>query len=173
MEIGKHQIADPQALLAEYEANVALWQHDDLLRQQRSSTFLTVNTVLLTAMAALAALQVPLHYLGAMAFVFSLFGMVVSRFWHVVQVRNGEYVRFRRFQLLSIEARLPGLTTFRNTYDAFYGRKEIGFLATEASFSLSKAAQHRSTVSEGRLAIVMGVLWAIIGAGGLVVAWLG
>ena len=157
-------------LLAEYEANVALWQHDDSLRQQRNGTFLTVNTVLLTALAAVTALQAPIPYVGAIALVFSVFGVIVCRVWHVVQLRNAEYVRFRRYQLRSIEARLPGLTTFRNTYDAFYQGAEVKFPETGESFRVSTTAQRRSTLSEGLLPVLIGVFWSIIGAAGLAIA---
>lgn len=138
METPNDKGIDHQSFLAEYEANVALWQHDDSLRQQRSATFLTVNIVLLTALAALIGLRARPSYLGAIAFVFSVFGVIVSWVWHTVQLRNPEYVRFRRFQLQSIEARLSGLTTFRNTYDAFYKGEEVNFLAIEDRFSISR-----------------------------------
>jgi len=75
-------------LMAEYQVNVALWQHDDSLRQQRNGNFLTVNTVLLAALGALSALQAPLPYLGAIGVAFGVFGAIVCRVWHVVQVRN-------------------------------------------------------------------------------------
>lgn len=159
------------SLLAEYEANIALWQHDDSLRQQRSATFLTVSTVLLTALAALTALQAPLGYVGAIALIFSVFGMIVCRVWHVVQLRNAEYVRFRRLQLLSIEARLPGLTTFKNTYEAFYKGAEVRFLAIGDKFSVSTKAKGRSTVSEGLLPLLVGALWLIVGLAGMAVAF--
>ncbi len=161
---------DCHVLLAEYEANVALWQHDDSLRQQRSGTFLTVNTVLLTALGALTALQAPLRYVGVLALVFSVFGMIVCRVWHVVQLRNAEYIRFRRYQLRSIEARLPELTTFTNTYDAFYKGAEVKFPATGDSFRVEMKAQRRSTLSEGLLPVLIGVFWSIVGLAGLAFA---
>jgi hypothetical protein len=64
--------------------------------------------VLLSALAAVIALGAPLRYLGVIAVVFSAFGATVCRVWHVTRARNAEYVRFRRFQLRSIEARRRG-----------------------------------------------------------------
>lgn len=162
---------DRDALIAEYKANIALWQHDDSLRQQRNRTFLTVNTVFFTALAALTTLQAPMRYVGAIALAFSVFGMIVCRVWYVVQRRNAEYVRFRRYQLRSIEARLPGLTTFRNTYDAFYNGVEVRFPAIEDSFCVEMKAQRRSTLSERLLPLLIGVLWSLIGLAGMAVAF--
>jgi hypothetical protein len=159
------------ALLAEYEANVALWQHDDLLRQQRNGNFLTVNTVLLAAIGALSAFKVePLH-LALIASVFGIFGIVVCRVWYIVQVRNSEYVRFRRYQLRSIESRIEGLTTFKHTFAAFYNAKEISFPEIKEKFRVDSRASKRSTLSEGMLPIVVAILWAIIAFGALAFAW--
>ncbi|MBK7707773.1 MAG: hypothetical protein IPJ30_18975 [Acidobacteria bacterium] len=160
--------ADTSLLIAEYQANLTLWQHDDILRQHRNTTFLNVNTLLLTVLAALTALKAPTHYLGATAIVFSIFGIAVSRVWHKVQIRNSEYIRFRRLQLKSIEARLPGVTTFENTYEAFYRLNEVTFHSNDVPFCISESAKARSTMTEGRLPTVVSLLWLTIGTTGFV-----
>jgi hypothetical protein len=66
-----------KALLAEDQANVTLWQHDDMLRQQRTATFLAINTALLTAFAAVTALKVPLLYFGITLLALSPFGIAI------------------------------------------------------------------------------------------------
>ena len=164
--------AERQALLAEYQANVSLWQHDDVLRQQRTTTFLAINTVLLTALAAMTALKAPLLYFGLTAFGLSLFGIAICRVWKIVHVRNREYARFRRLQLQSIEARLPGgLTTFRLTNEAFEKKVPITFPFTAASFTIVERARTSSAGTEERLPVLLGILWFTIGAAGAVVAW--
>jgi hypothetical protein len=51
-------------LLAEYQANVDLWKHDDTLRQERVGNFLNVNAALLAAVGVAAGLKPPLKYIG-------------------------------------------------------------------------------------------------------------
>src|SRR3990172_6983783 len=87
--------------LAEYLANVELWKHDDTLRQQRTGNFLSVNTALVAALAVVASLKPPVQYIGSIGLLFAAFGILLCVIWHVVQVRNAEYIRFRRFQLRS------------------------------------------------------------------------
>jgi hypothetical protein len=163
-----------QALLAEYQANVSLWQHDDVLRQQRTTTFLAINTVLITAVAAMTALEAPLRYLGLAAVGLSIFGIAICRVWKIVHVRNRDYARFRRLQLQSIEARLPGgLTTFRLTNEAFEKKAPITFPFTAASFTIAERARTSSAATEERLPVLLGILWLTIGAVGAIVAWVG
>lgn len=158
-----------EQLLAEYHANVELWKHDDSLRQDRQRNFLTVTTVLLATLAALAGLRVPVVYAAGIASFFALYGILICRVWHAVQIRNAEYVRFRRFQLWSIEARLPDLTTFTNTYAAFYENKDVSFAGLNDRFALHSQARNRSTLNEGKLPLLVGLLWAAIGATGLAI----
>jgi len=106
--------------LAEYQANVDLWKHDDTLRQQRSGNFLSVNTALVAALGVVVSLEPPIEYIGGIGLLFAVFGILLCVMWHLVQVRNAEYVRFRRFQLRFIESKLTGLSTFQNIFRAFY-----------------------------------------------------
>ena len=129
-----------QALTIEYQVNVDLWKHDDDLRQQRNHTFLTMNTVLLVALGSLITLGDTVSDKALMAILISIFGLPVCFIWNRVQARNGEYIRFRRFQLRSIESRLPGFSTFANQYLAMDQHKEIDFQGLTDKFEISKPA---------------------------------
>lgn len=149
-------------LLAEYQANVELWKHDDSLRQQRIGNFLTVNTILLVTITAIVGLKPPWDYVAATWLLISVFGLLVCRMWYRVHVRNAEYVRFRRFQLRSIEAELTELTTFTNTYDAFYEYKPVDFPKLEDRFELDEQAKRSSTLSESVLPQLLGGFWTAV-----------
>ena len=154
-------------LLVEYQANVELWKHDDMLRQQRNSNFLAVNTILLVGLGAVIGLKPPLQYLGAIDILFSIFGLFLCVIWNKVQVRNSEYVRFRRFQLQHIESKLHNVDTFTNTYKAFYNNEDIDYGKNIEPFKLSSKAKKRSTLSEGLLPILLGWLWGVAGLVGI------
>jgi hypothetical protein len=153
-------------LLAEYQANVELWQHDDTLRQQRAGNFLGVNTALVASLGVVASLEPPVRYIGGIGLVFAVFGLLLCAVWHVVLVRNAEYVRFRRFQLQHIESKLPGLTTFHNVYRAFYEAQPISFEPPIGEFVLRPAARRSSTLSEGALPFLIGAFWSLVAAAG-------
>ena len=155
--------SDAQArLLAEYQANVALWQHDDNLRQTRTGNFLGVNTALMAALGVVASLKPQWPFVAGIGLLFGVFGLSMCAIWYKVQLRSAEYIRFRRFQLLEIERQLPGLTTFRNTMQAFYGHQTIHFGAPAQDFTVEPRAATRSTVTEERLPFLIGGLWAAI-----------
>ena len=149
-----------------------LWQHDDMLRQQRTATFLAINAALLTALAAMTALKTPLLYVGITMSVLSLFGISTCFVWKAVHRRNREFMRFRRLQLASIEARLPGLTTFRHTLEAFERGGSITFPATGVRFAVAEDARTGSAATEEQLPVLLGVLWLTVGIAGAVVAWM-
>jgi hypothetical protein len=153
------------ALLTEYTANVELWKHDDSLRQQRNSTFLAVNTVLLSAIAALGAFKTQAAILAAVTCLFSIFGVAVCRVWQDVQLRNAEYVRFRRLQLKAIEARLGELSTFSNTYAAFNEMQTVEFPSTGQVFTVEHGSSESSTSAEGRLPRLLTGLWIVVAVG--------
>lgn len=161
-----------EALLVEYQSNVALWRHDDQLRQQRNSNFLTVSALLIAALGAIVGLKAPLSYVGIIAMMFAAFGILICRVWYSIQARNAEYVRFRRFQLRSIEARLPDLSTFRNTFDAFYRSSEVDFSDIGESFRIKGNARKPSTLTEGSLPLLIAGLWVAVALAGAAVALL-
>lgn len=155
-------------LLIEYQVNVELWKHDDNLRQQRNANFLSVTTLLIIALSAFVGLKYPMIYLSIIALIFSLIGFFISMLWYRVLVRNAEYIRFRRFQLRSIEKRLKGLSTFTNTYDSFYKGFPLKFSEFDEEFVISKNAMKRSAITEGNLPVIISVFWSIIGFASIV-----
>ncbi len=158
-------------LLAEYEANVSLWQHDDMLRQQRTANFLVINTGLVTVVGIVAGFKPPTLYLGAIVAFFAIFGLLLCLIWNAVQKRNAEYIRFRRLQLREIEAQLPDMRTFQNIYRAFYQSQTIQCGDTE--FAVNRAARTSSTFSEGRLPMFIGGFWLVAVAIAGVLVWIG
>ena len=156
---------DNQAkLIVEYQANVELWKHDDNLRQQRQTNFLNVNTIMLVGIAAVVGFKPELIEFGITLSIFSCFGLLIAVIWYRVQVRSAEYIRFRRHQLVHIEKQLEVLSTFTNTYRAFYPPyQQVLFDGNAALFEISEKAKSRSTLSEGRLPILLGWFWTISG----------
>jgi len=126
------KISDQEAsqLMLEYQVNVALWQHDDNLRQQRNGTFLNMNSLLLVALGALITLNndnKDITSLALYAVVLAIFGLPVCIIWYRVQLRNADYIKFRRYQLRSIEAQLGTLTTFTNQWTGLKENRQVQF----------------------------------------------
>jgi hypothetical protein len=86
---------------------------------------------------------------------------VICGIWDRVQRRNAEYIRFRRHQLRSIEARLPELATFNNTHLAFERGESIHFRGIDESFALKRSARRSSTLTEGVLPRALIALWLL------------
>ena len=149
-------------LLTEYEANVALWQHDDTLRQARTANFLTVNTTLLVALGAFVSLGSSVLEISMVVFLIAVFGFIICNIWESTLVRNAEYIRFRRFQLREIEAHLSEITTFTNTYAIFYQHNRILFDKIQDSFALKNSAKISSTLTEGRLPVILRLFWFLL-----------
>jgi hypothetical protein len=150
---------EQERFLAEYQANVELWKHDDTLRQQRVGNFLSVNAALVAALGIVTSLKPSPQYTGGVGLLFAAFGFLLCIIWQRVQVRNAEYIRFRRFQLRSIESKLPGLSTFQNVYSAFYNYQPIAFESPIGKFTVSTAARKPSTLLEGLLPFLIGGFW--------------
>ena len=156
-----------QNLVSEYQSNIELWKHDDTLRQQRAANFLTLNTILVASGAAIASLNPKLQHVGLVLAAFGIIGCAINFIWNTVSERNSEYIRFRRFQLRSIEAQLEGMTTFKNTYRAFYETKPVKFDQDLPAFEIAQKAKQRSTLSEAMLPRLMLVFWIAVGTMGL------
>jgi hypothetical protein len=150
-------------LLEEYRVNVELWKHDDMLRQERNSTFLTATTLLLAVVGIVASGQPRADLLAGAALVAACFGLVVCGIWNRAQRRNAEYVRFRRFQLCEIEDQLADLSTFANTVSALNDHEEIRGRA--GSFSISPKGKKSSTLVEGHLPNAIALLWLGVAVG--------
>ncbi len=151
-------------LLEEYRLNVELMIHDDRLRQQRITNFLTANSLLALALGAF--LSNPAGIKGFSIemgmILLSLFGLGLSLLWYFIQARNSEYIRFRRFQLRSLEARLGYLTTFRRTHMGLNLHQPIEFSELGETFSLGGPAKASSTYREGSLPFIIIGFWGVV-----------
>lgn len=151
-------------LLEEYRLNVELMIHDDKLRQQRISNFLTANSLLALALGAF--LSNPAGIKGFSIemgmILLSLFGLGLSLLWHFIQARNSEYIRFRRLQLRSLEARLGYLTTFRRTYTGLNQHQAVDFEELGETFCISDPAKASSTYREGSLPLIIIGFWGVV-----------
>jgi hypothetical protein len=155
-------------LLEEYRANVELWKHDDTLRQQRTSNFLTTNTILLVALSTLLNIKHDINSLALTAILISIFGLLISIIWLSILNRNAEYIRFRRFQLKYLESRMPPMSTFTNTYIALYEHKTLEYKEIGQTFSIAKKGKKNSTISEGNLPKLIILFWAVVFLFGIV-----
>ena len=153
---------EEERLLNEYQVNVEMWKHDDLIRQSRTGNFLTINTILLVALSAIFSVGQSLIGIAVSGILFSFFGLAICWVWWNVLVRNHAYVYFRRFQLRSIESRLPGMTTFGNVYQAFYKNEEVSFVGIDETFIPAQKAKTSSTLMENRLPQIISVFWVIV-----------
>ena len=151
-----------ELLKLEYEINVDLWKHDDWVRERRIANYLTVNTILLIALSAVISLGLTYNYISLISILFSSFGILFCVIWKRLLMRNSQYILFRRLQLLSIESRMPGITTFTNTYDALYRFKEITFKGIDEKFKIDKRCKKRSGVSEELLPVYLALFWGIV-----------
>ena len=156
-------------LISEYQANIALWQHDDNLRQQRSGTLLSMNTFLLVALGTLITIKPSLDNSAVVAILVSVFGFPICIMWHRILVRNGEYIRFRRFQMRSIEGQLQNVTTVTNQWNALDKHKTITWPGIEDSFRVKQAAKRSSTSIEVRLPLILAGFWTLVFLAGMVI----
>jgi hypothetical protein len=155
-------------IIEEYRANIELWKHDDILRQKRISNFLTANTILLVALGSMTAFRWGSAGLGLMFLFLSTFGFSISLLWYSVQLRNSEYIHFRRFQLRAIEKHLNNLSTFSNMYKAFDKHEQLSIATDDEIFMVSRHAKKSSTKMENKLPLFMEVFWFIVFLVGLV-----
>ena len=156
-------------LLAEYEANIELWKHDDNLRMHQIGTFLNVNTLLLIAISAFVAVNPSIRAAAAALCLVSVFGLPICVMWYQILLRNGEYVRFRRFQLRAIEAQLEDVTTIRNQWKALNECATVSFNGIEDEFTIRRSARRSVTTIENRLPLVLTGFWLLVFVGGLTI----
>jgi hypothetical protein len=156
-------------LLAEYEANIELWKHDDNTRLQRNGIFLNVNTLLLIALGALITVNPSIWAAAAVSCLLSFFGLPICVMWYRILLRGGEYVRFRRFQLRAIEAQLQDVTTIGNQWRALNEYETVSFNGIEDKFTIKRSARRSVTAIENLLPLVVTGFWLLVFVGGLTV----
>src|SRR5215218_5586730 len=107
----------------EYELNLEMWRHYDNLRQEKSKTFLTAQTILIAVSGFVfqsQGLQSPL------ILAVSLLGFGSSVLWFLLLVRNAGYIRFHQERVRELEKKLEAdagmhFTTFSEKWPAFNG----------------------------------------------------
>jgi len=151
-----------QILLSEYQANLELWKHDDNLRQQRFTIFLSINSLLLVALGGLVTLSTSILVAAFIAILISLFGFPICLMWQSIQARNAEYIRFRRYQLRFIESKLKPMSTFTNQWNALAKHETVRFENIKDEFVIKKQAKGSSTAIEGKLPIFLAIFWGIV-----------
>lgn len=168
--------SEERCLLEEYRANIELWKHDDTLRQQRMGNFLNVNSILLVTFCALISVKPSLVNLAVSSILLSIFGILISWAWYSVMLRNSDYISLRRFQLRSIEACFPCMTTFKNTYKALSKYEPTTFNCTNEVFQVSRKIfqvsrkRGSSTSTESNLPLVMSFFWLLVFCAGMISA---
>jgi hypothetical protein len=153
-----------EILLAEYKANVDLWQHDDNLRQKRTTTFLAVNLALFGIVAFVikeSALVGEWTTIASGSAV--MFGIVICVVWFLVQARSEQYLRFRRRQLAEIEGKLGASDTFTKQYAAISLGEPVTFVhSKEGPFIRTNVTSVSSSKLEAVLPLAMILVWIII-----------
>jgi hypothetical protein len=164
----KIDVASPEThleiLLAEYAANVSLWQHDDNLRLKRTGTFLTFNAFLYGVLAFILKEKVFHENIALLITLASAgIGILVCVTWLVMHGRNQEYILFRRKQLAEIEAKLGGIAdTFTQQRKAISLHRKISFEKSGESFETRRHTRMSSAAMEHALPIIFIIIWVIL-----------
>lgn len=153
------QNQDTEKLMKEYELTLNLAMHDDTLLQERNGNFLTVNTILFAASAALITTKGILSNVSSALVILSLLGLGVCVMWYLLQVRHAEVLRLKRYQLRSIEGEL-GFSLYTNMNKALYRHDPISFAGlVNESFNISPQAKFSASQVERTLPVALGVAW--------------
>lgn len=150
------------SLVEEYKANIDLWIYEATFRQQRSQTFLTMNTILLVALSMLMTISPSLVNSSVIAVLIAVFGFPACIMWYRILARNGEYMRFRRYQLRGIEFQLQYVTTIRNQWKALNRYEPLSLEGLEDKFEIKSSARVSAITIENRLPLILAGLWLII-----------
>lgn len=76
------------------DVHLRMWMHYDTLRQQKTATFLTANTIL----AAVVGLS-PMDSQRLLTSLIALLGIVIGGAWLLLLTRNGLYIKLHRDQV--------------------------------------------------------------------------
>jgi hypothetical protein len=158
-----------QLLMMEYQINTELWKHDDNLRQQRNGVFLNLNSLLLVALGALITFKPSFLVASINAVLISIFGFPICLIWYFVQLRNSEYIKFRRYQLRSIEAQLGYLTTYSNQWSGLNKGLPVTFKGIQEHFNISALSKQTSTKLEGNLPLIIAIFWLFVFVLGIII----
>lgn len=128
----------------EYEINLEMWRHYDNLRQEKSKTFLTAQTILIAVSGFVVesqGLQSPL------ILAVSLLGFGSSVLWRLLLARNAGYIRFHQKRVRELEPSTGmHFTTFAEKWPEFNGQ-----LWPRRSAKKTENGSSRETENEGLL----------------------
>jgi hypothetical protein len=155
-------------LTEEYQANIDLWIHEITFRQERSQAFLAVNTVLLVALGALTQFSPTITATTIAAIPISIFGVLTCIMWHLILIRNSAYLEFRLYQLRTVEAKLPDMSTIANQRKAMRLYRTLHTDGLEP-FAIQPAARRSSLRMENQLPLILAGLWVLVCAAAVTV----
>lgn len=148
----------------EYEINLDIWKHVDVLRQGRNQTFLASNSATLIATGLIVAATNDPVVEGSAAVAAGVFGMSLCRIWSAVQVRHHAYIRFHRFKLRSLEESLT-VSTFTEQLEAFEHGNDV--VLGSRTFSLDEKERKSASAGEASLPGRFALLWGFSIVAGL------
>ena len=152
-----------QILLAEYNANIELWKHDDDMRLRRSGSFLTSNVLLYGLTGFLLEKRSIFLYGNKIMLIMAvLIGISVCLIWIATSIRQRQYMQFRRKQLIEIEAKIGTLDAFTQQYAALSMRKNIVFKTSGEEFKISWIGSFHSSKLEGILPLGILLSWLAV-----------
>jgi hypothetical protein len=115
----------------EYELNLEMWRHYDNLRQEKSKTFLTAQTILIAVSGFVFKSQDLNSAALGIFLAISVLGLGSSALWFLLLVRNAGYIRFHRERVVELEeylrervVELEPFTTFSKKWSDF-DRKQL------------------------------------------------
>ena len=150
----------------EYRVNIDLWMYDATFRQQRSETFLNINTALLVALSILITINPSILNISIIGVLIALFGLLTCSMWRRILIRNGAYMNFRRYQLRGLEVQLQNVTTFRNQWRTLNDYEPLVLPGLDDTFQVPKPARVSVINIENRVPLLLSGLWLLILTGG-------
>jgi len=96
--------AQEERAYREYEINLEMWKHYDNLRQEKSKTFLTAQTILIAVSGFVLKSQELSSALRALMLAVAALGLVSSFLWFVLLSRNKGYIDFHRTRVQELES---------------------------------------------------------------------
>ncbi len=116
----REKAAQEKGAYHEYELNLEMWRHYDNLRQEKSKTFLTAQTILIAVSGFVFKSQDPNSALQVIILAISLLGLGSSLLWLLLLIRNAGYIQFHRERVKALEADAGiHFTTFRDEWCEF------------------------------------------------------
>jgi hypothetical protein len=95
--------AQEERAYQQYELNLEMWRHYDNLRQEKSKTFLTAQTILIAVSGFVLQSQGLSPALRVLLFAVAVLGLVSSFLWFGLLSRNKGYIDFHRARVKELE----------------------------------------------------------------------